>query len=254
MKILVVDPAPSSLSDLSAVLTAKGHDVRLASRLHQAEQQLSTFHPDVTILNPAVGDMDATALINRFKEQVPEADIILYVDVRTPWSAVEAVRSNVAAIVKKEFSLHHLGAALADIDNRRMAPTTMNRRDGNRFEVRLFTDVLRELPVPSARQADGLILDLSIRGCRVCGTAPVKKGDYIALSVKLGGQAHPVEIELASVRWVGINDFGVEFIRLSGRDQQRLREHSETAGSYRVLSSDPPVMASLKGGAVAVTR
>ena len=133
MKILVADPAPSSLSDLSAVLTAKGHDVRLASRSHQAEQKLSTFHPDVTILNPAVGDMDAKALINRFKEQVPEADIILYVDVRTPWSAVEAVRSTVAAIVKKEFSLHHLGAALADIDNRRKAPTTMNRRDGNQI-------------------------------------------------------------------------------------------------------------------------
>ena len=77
VKILVADPATSSLSDLSAVLTAKGHDVRLASRSHQAEQQLSTFHPDVTILNPAVGDMDAKALINRFKEQVPGADIIL---------------------------------------------------------------------------------------------------------------------------------------------------------------------------------
>lgn len=252
--ILVVDPIPSTLMDLGTVLRAKGHDVRLASSGDRGYDVFCRFHPDVTIMNPVLGDMDGARLLQRFREREPHAVVILYADERDAKTHTAIRREDVAAIVKKEFSLHNLGAALTGAlrNVRRGAP--MDSRKGDRFEVRVLTDVLREVMVQSDSDAHGLILDLSARGCRVCGLPLVKKGDYISLSVKLGGDPEPVYVELASVRWVGASDFGVEFIRLSQRDQQRLRAYVEVSGSYRVLPSDPPVSDRASDGVLAVKR
>jgi DNA-binding response OmpR family regulator len=252
--ILVVDPIPSTLTDLGTVLRAKGHDVRLASSGARGYDLFCRWNPEVMILNPVLGDMDGAQLLQRIREREPHAAVILYVDERDPKPHTAIRREDVTAIVKKEFSLHNLGAALTSALHNVKRGAPMDSRKGERFEVRVLTDVLREVMVQSDSEAHGLILDLSARGCRVCGHPLVKKGDYIALSVKLGGQSEPVNIELASVRWVGANDFGVEFIRVSQRDQQRLRAYAEVSGSYRVLPSDPPVGDGASHGAMAVKR
>lgn len=252
--ILVVDPIPSTLMDLGRVLRAKGHDVRLASSGERGYDLFCRCNPEVMILNPVLGDMDGAQLLQRIREREPRAEVILYVDERDPKPQTAIRREDVTAVVKKEFSLHNLGAALTSALRNVKRRIAMDSPKGNRFEVRVLTDVLHEMMVQSDSEAHGLILDLSSTGCRMCGLPLAKKGDYISLSVKLDGHSEPVNIELASVRWIGVGDFGVEFIRLSQRDQQRLRAYVEVSGSYRVLPSDPPVGDRASNKVMAVKR
>lgn len=253
-KILVVDPMTATLVDLERVLRAKGHDVRSASSGDLGVQLFRQFNPDVTIVNPALDDISGTEFLRRLKGCRPDAAIILYVDERNPPQHLAVSPHEVAAIVKKEFSLHGLGAALTAVLGSATGTGKVDRRDGERFEVLVMADVTRDAATQAKPEPSGLILDLSTSGCRVSGVPLVKKGDYISLLVKLGGQSEPVNVQLASVRWVSEKDFGVEFIRLSQRDQQRLRDHVEVSGSYRVLASDPPVMEMESGRTVVGAR
>ena len=71
-------------------------------------------------------------------------------------------------------------------------------------------------------QGQGEILNLSLKGCAVQSEVSVARGTYLSLELYLPGDADPVNIELASVRWVSLRQFGVEFIRMQGDARQRL--------------------------------
>jgi len=77
---------------------------------------------------------------------------------------------------------------------------------------------------------DGLCYDLSGGGCAVESTAKVDKGDYVALHLYLPDHRDPttpLRVELAAVRWLVQQRFGVEFITMPSGDQQRLRQYVE---------------------------
>lgn len=116
----------------------------------------------------------------------------------------------------------------------------MDRRQYERVEVRLLAAFLRTVLSDTRPEGHGLILDVSTKGCRVRGTKPAKPGEYLSLTINLEGQAPPLAVELAAVRWAGAGEFGVEFIRMADREQARLRNYLEVTGTYRVLPSDPP--------------
>ena len=147
--ILVVDPIPSTLMDLGRVLRAKGHDVRLASSGERGYDLFCRCNPEVMILNPVLGDMDGAQLLQRIREREPRAAVILYVDERDPKPQTAIRREDVTAVVKKEFSLHNLGAALTSALRNVKRRIPMDSRKGNRFEVRVLTDVLHEMMVQS---------------------------------------------------------------------------------------------------------
>ena len=72
-------------------------------------------------------------------------------------------------------------------------------------------------------EGEGLILDLSTRGCQARSLVPVQVGMRLRLSLFIRDQPWPVRIEDAVVRWVIGNRFGLEFIGIRSAPRERIR-------------------------------
>lgn len=64
-------------------------------------------------------------------------------------------------------------------------------------------------------QGDGRLLDLSLQGCRIKGASPFRCGARLRLQLWLPTLAQPVTVDLAAVRWVQDDQFGVSFLEVS---------------------------------------
>ena len=69
-----------------------------------------------------------------------------------------------------------------------------------------------------------MLLDLSLKGCRIQGVYPSSSGTRLRLQLWLPDHSHPVKVELATVQWVEDNQFGVSFLKLSPDAQVRLAQ------------------------------
>lgn len=69
---------------------------------------------------------------------------------------------------------------------------------------------------------EGTVVNVSVPGCEIASRKSVEPGSYIQMKVLVPDAASPLSIGLARVRWCHRNRFGVEFIRMQGRDQVRL--------------------------------
>ena len=85
----------------------------------------------------------------------------------------------------------------------------MSKRIGARVMVH------RRVEYQHARgQGDGMLLDLSLQGCRIKGAPPFPCGTRLRLQLWLPDQSQPVKVELAAVRWVTDDQFGVSFLEM----------------------------------------
>jgi hypothetical protein len=92
-----------------------------------------------------------------------------------------------------------------------------------RIDTRVM--VHRRVEYQHARgQGDGMLLDLSLQGCRIKGTAPFLCGARLRLQLWLPDQAQPVKVELAAVRWVKDDQFGVSFLEMPPDARARLEQ------------------------------
>jgi hypothetical protein len=73
-------------------------------------------------------------------------------------------------------------------------------------------------------QGEGMLLDLSLHGCRIKGVPPGSCGTRLRLQLWLPDQSEPVKIELATVRWVKHEQFSVSFLEVSPDTQARLKQ------------------------------
>jgi hypothetical protein len=64
-------------------------------------------------------------------------------------------------------------------------------------------------------QGDGRLLDLSLQGCRIKGAPPFCVGARLRLQLWLPNLAQPVTVDLAAVRWVQDDQFGISFLEVS---------------------------------------
>lgn len=110
--VLVIDTDPSTRTLLRAVLRAKGHDVLLTDSGSSGVVLFSRLMPDVTILNPALSAGAGMDVLKQLRGVRADAEIILYGSALADSQRRQAAELQVHAIVQKEFSLHHLGAAL----------------------------------------------------------------------------------------------------------------------------------------------
>ena len=116
----------------------------------------------------------------------------------------------------------------------------MNQSD-HTFPKRIELRQHHRCPVPSAcllsfapftptisfggdAEGEGLVLNLSLRGCKVNSDAEVDVGDAMSLIVLLPGEPCPTSIDLALVRWVHDQSFGVEFVSVGSAEVHRLRQ------------------------------
>ncbi|HXV67319.1 MAG TPA: PilZ domain-containing protein [Nitrospira sp.] len=64
--------------------------------------------------------------------------------------------------------------------------------------------------------------DLSLKGCRVESLIRPFTGMQIELLIQLPGEALPITISNAAVRWTGSHGIGVEFLTVAAPHQERL--------------------------------
>jgi hypothetical protein len=68
----------------------------------------------------------------------------------------------------------------------------------------------------------GAIRDLSAKGCRVESLITPFTGMQVTLLLQLPGEAAPLKIENAAVRWCGMQGIGMEFLVVAEPEQLRL--------------------------------
>jgi hypothetical protein len=68
----------------------------------------------------------------------------------------------------------------------------------------------------------GSIRDLSAKGCRVESLVTPFTGMQVTLLLELPGEAVPLKIENAAVRWCGSQGIGMEFLVVAEPEQARL--------------------------------
>ena len=87
--------------------------------------------------------------------------------------------------------------------------------------------------------AQGIILDLSVIGCRARGAFAVKKDDYASVLIDVPRFEHPLHVPLAVIRWSSGQEFGMEFIQMEPDDQKRLRELIQAIKTAWTQRTDP---------------
>src|ERR1700704_6066072 len=95
---------------------------------------------------------------------------------------------------------------------------TNDRRTIPRLHVQFRTTFLGASPL----EGTGLMLDLSMGGCRIQSRVIVEPGASLELRVHAPDIGWPLMIEEASVQWVNGQTFGLAFFRVSATEQQRL--------------------------------
>jgi hypothetical protein len=95
------------------------------------------------------------------------------------------------------------------------------------MKLRKYGRIAVELPASLsgvASRGQGVILDISLTGCRVQSQLAVKKDDRLGLLIEVPGYDHPLYINQAAIRWTNNEEFGIEFIQMELNDRQRLHE------------------------------
>ena len=73
-------------------------------------------------------------------------------------------------------------------------------------------------------RAPGVIVDISLTGCRVQSELSVQKNDALGVLIDVPGWDNPLYISQAIIRWANAPEFGLEFIQMELTDRQRLHE------------------------------
>jgi hypothetical protein len=73
-----------------------------------------------------------------------------------------------------------------------------------------------------SRVSEGVVLDMTVPGCRLETAFPLEPGQSVQLRVFLDPK-RPMRIDLGVVRWATNGKAGIEFIRMAQEDQVRLR-------------------------------
>ena len=71
------------------------------------------------------------------------------------------------------------------------------------------------------RVGGGLVVAMSLEGCRIRSAVPMHQGDYVRIRIDLIRET--LTGDLAVVRWSRKEEFGVELIRMAPDQQARLR-------------------------------
>jgi hypothetical protein len=69
---------------------------------------------------------------------------------------------------------------------------------------------------------EGVLLDLSPAGCRMRSDIALNAGTYLALQIAISQERTPLAVEVSVIRWSKDGHFGVEFLRYSQGDRERV--------------------------------
>lgn len=120
-----------------------------------------------------------------------------------------------------------------------MEPRSTEQRELKRIRVQFPVGIVGDL-----LDGKGELLNLSTGGCRVRGDQRLQVTPYLRLLLYPQGDTAPIKVELAVVRWVCGNEFGLQFIRMHTDHQKRLRNLLQILGMMPGHEDSPRLTAS----------
>ena len=114
-----------------------------------------------------------------------------------------------------------------------------DRRAAQRVPVRIMvrfsaTDSIQHV-------GDGLALDLSESGCKLCSAQVLPIGSFWDLYLTIPETSRPVLISEVRVVWATENEYGIEFLRVTARERTRLRHFIWKHMNRSTLRGGPPL-------------
>ncbi|HET8580723.1 MAG TPA: PilZ domain-containing protein [Nitrospiraceae bacterium] len=95
--------------------------------------------------------------------------------------------------------------------------------EDHRQHPRLLVRYLSTFSTGQRTAGEGVVLDLSLGGCRVESSTYVQLGTELGLCISLPNQVTPLAVDRAMVRWGRGHQFGLCFMSLRPEEQARLR-------------------------------
>ena len=113
-----------------------------------------------------------------------------------------------------------------------MEPSSSNRIELRRHQRHVvtgtcllsFSQFTLSISFAGDAEGEGLVINLSPKGCMVESEAAVKVAEAMSLIMLLPDQKPPTTVDLAVVRWVKDDAFGVEFISMGADETARILE------------------------------
>ena len=116
-----------------------------------------------------------------------------------------------------------------------------DRRAAQRIPVQLM---VRISAIDSFQQVgDGIALDLSESGCKLCSAHLLPIGSFWDLYLTIPETSRPVLISEIQVVWAAKNEYGIEFLRVTARERTRLRHFIWKQMTRSTLKGGPPLFA-----------
>ena len=114
-----------------------------------------------------------------------------------------------------------------------------DRRAAQRVPVRIM---VRFSATDSFQHAgDGVALDLSESGCKLCSAQVLPIGSFWDLYLTIPETSCPVLISEVRVIWAAENAYGIEFLRVTTRERTRLRHFIWKHMNRFALRGGPPL-------------
>ena len=103
---------------------------------------------------------------------------------------------------------------------------------------------------PASIQSDteageGVLFDLSPAGCRMRSDIALNAGSYLTLQIAVAQEPTPLAVEVSVVRWCKDGHFGVEFLRYSQGDRERVTNLVEAQPSMAIPAHSAHATSSL---------
>mgnify|MGYP001249919154 CR=1 FL=1 len=88
---------------------------------------------------------------------------------------------------------------------------------------------------------DGVALDLSESGCKLCSAQVLPIGSFWDLYLTIPETSPPVLISEVRVIWAAENEYGIEFLRVTAQERTRLRHFIWKHMNRSTLRGGPPL-------------
>lgn len=99
---------------------------------------------------------------------------------------------------------------------------------------------------------EGVLLDLSPTGCKMQSDIALSTGAYLALRIAVAQERAPLAVEVSVVRWCKDGHFGVEFLRYSQGDRERVTNLVAGLPSTEILTHPATSTLSAAGSPVSL--
>jgi hypothetical protein len=113
-----------------------------------------------------------------------------------------------------------------------MEPSSSNRIELRRHRRHVvtgscllsFSQFTLSISFAGDAEGEGIVINLSPKGCMVESDAAVKVAEAMSLIILLPDQKPPTTVDLAVVRWAKGDAFGLEFISMGANETARILE------------------------------